>query len=494
MDSALQEPGLKLGRLRLLLALDALLVEGSVNRAAERLGMSAPAMSRLLGQIRDVYDDPIFIRSSRRLIPTPFAESMRQRLRALAAEAEALSRPQEREKAMVGADRDPADWTRPPVIEAAPLAARPSILLEGEPSPEAFARKLASLGTSEDTRRRVAKHIATLGAGIGHSRPLTADEAEDAFSIILDGEADPVQIGALLSVMNFRGETAAELAGLVCAARAHLQATRPGAMSVALDWPAYISPKSRRMPWFLQAALLLAQAGHKILLHGLDGGGGTRAKLVSAATAIGIPVSATTASAAETISRQGIAYLPVAAMSSQLHRLHMLYGLFETRSPVNSLMPLLNPLAAPAILMGVVRPAYRELHCDAGALLGYENLTVMGGSRDTAEATPFRSTTLLRRASGQKQTLFLPASPEPMAYPPTGMTSIEYWRGVWDGTVDDERATAIIRSTAAIALLTMNGAGADRLDEYLITARGLWERRRKDLPERHHPGSKTPAR
>jgi DNA-binding transcriptional LysR family regulator len=68
-----EEPFLKLGRLRLLLALDALLIEGSVSRAAERMGMGTPAMSRLLGQIREVYDDPIFIRSSRRLIPTPFA-------------------------------------------------------------------------------------------------------------------------------------------------------------------------------------------------------------------------------------------------------------------------------------------------------------------------------------------------------------------------------------------------------------------------------------
>src|SRR4051794_22070001 len=92
VTSATEEPVLKLGQLRLLLALDALLMEGSVSRAAERMGMGTPAMSRLLGQIRDVYGDPIFIRSSRRLIPTPFAESMRQRIRALAAEAEALLR------------------------------------------------------------------------------------------------------------------------------------------------------------------------------------------------------------------------------------------------------------------------------------------------------------------------------------------------------------------------------------------------------------------
>ncbi|SCY56704.1 glycosyl transferase family protein [Microvirga guangxiensis] len=484
MDSASQEPGLKLGRLRLLLALDTLLVEGSVNRAAERLGMSAPAMSRLLGQVREIYNDPLFVRSSRRLIPTPFAETMRQRLRALAAEAEALSQPQER--APDGTLIDLAAWASAPVIEAAPLTVRRSVLLEGEPPPETFARKLASLGKAEDTRKRLAKHIATMGAGIGHSRPLTIDEAEDALSIILDGKADPIQIGALFSVMNFRGETAAELAGFVRAARTHIGAADAGASYADLDWPAYISPKSRRMPWFLQAALLLAQVGHRILLHGMDGGDGTKGKIVSAAKAIGIPVCTDATNATDAIAKHGIAYLPVAAMSSQLHRLHMLYGLFETRLPVNSMMPLLNPLGAPSLMMGVTRPAYRELHCDTGALLGHRNLTVVGASRDAAEAAPFRSSTLLRLVDGKAESLFISASPEPPAYPTMGMASLEYWQSIWTGTVQDERAAAIIVATAGIALLTLRGGQAESFGECLQAARELWEERRRDLFQQSH--------
>ncbi|PVE26465.1 glycosyl transferase family protein [Microvirga sp. KLBC 81] len=461
------------------MALDVLLMEGSVSRAAERLGMSTPAMSRLLGQIRETYDDPIFIRSSRRLIPTPFAESIRQRLRAVAAEAEALF--QSRQSVSGGVTIDPALWSGEPVIEAAPLTSRPSILLEGEPLPEAFARKLSVLGNAEDARKRLAKHIATAGAGIGNSRPLTITEAEDALSIILEGRADPVQVGALLSVMNFRGETAAELAGLVRAVRSHIRAADPATSPVDLDWPAYISPKSRRMPWFLQSALLLAGARYRILLHGSDGGGNTKGMLVSAARALGIPICASITAAMNAIAEHGIAYLPVAAMSSQVHRLLSLYGLFETRSPINSVMPLLNPLSAPSSMMGVVRPAYRELHRDAGVLLGYGDMTVLGTSRDAAEATPFRSSTLLRLSAGTTEDLFVPAVPEPKAYPLTGMTSLEYWRAVWTGTVRDERATTIICATAAIALLTLSGGKAGPLEVCQATAEGLWETRRKDV-------------
>lgn len=478
MNPAPEEPAMKLGSLRLLLALDALLMEGSVSRAAERMGMSTPAMSRLLAQVRDVYGDPIFIRSSRRLIPTPFAESLRQRLRALAAEAEALL--QSQTPAPAGATVDPATWAGKPVIEAAPLSARPSVLLDGEPLPDAFARKLALIGKAGDVRKRLAKHIATTGVGIGHSRPLTIDEADDAFSIILDGKADPVQIGALLSVMQFRGETAAELAGLVNAARRHIGSPDPAASVVDLDWPAYVSPKSRRIPWFLQAALLLAQAGYRILLHGSDGSSNTRGTLVSAARAIGIPVGTSMASAKDAISEHGIAYIPLAALSSQIYGLLSLYGLLETRSPVNSLMPLLNPLGASSILMGVVRPAYRELHRDAGALLGYENLTIFGTSRDAAEATPFRASVLLRLVDGKAEDIFLPSRPEPRPYPLSGMTSLEYWRAVWTGAVHDERASEIITTTAATALLTLTGGGTDQYERCRAQAVDLWRARKRD--------------
>ncbi|EIM27488.1 anthranilate phosphoribosyltransferase [Microvirga lotononidis] len=437
--------------------------------------MGTPAMSRLLGQIREVYGDPIFVRSSRRLIPTPFAESMRQRIRALAAEAEALLRRDDASPMRVAID--PMDMPGSPVIEAAPLTTRPSILLEGEPLPEAFALKLATLGKAEDSRKRLAKHIATIAAGIGHSRPLTMSEAQDAFSIILDGKADPVQVGALLSVMHFRGETAAELAGFARAARAHIDIMKPE-IAIDLDWPAYISPKSRRMPWFLQAALLLAQSGHRILLHGNDGSANTRGTLVSAARAIGIPVCASPAAAFDAIADVGIVYIPIAALSSQIHRLLSLYSVLETRSPIHSLMPLVNPFGAPASVMGVVRPAYRDLHRDAGSILGCRNMTILGASRDAAEATPFRSSTLLRLVDGLAEDLLVPAQPEPKAYALAGMTSLEYWHGVWEGTIRDERAVAIITHTVAVALLTMSKT-AESFEEHLRRAQELWTTRRR---------------
>jgi DNA-binding transcriptional LysR family regulator len=62
--------------LNLLVALDALLEEGSVTGAAERLHLSGPAMSRTLGRIRKALGDPVLVRSGRAMVPTPRALAM----------------------------------------------------------------------------------------------------------------------------------------------------------------------------------------------------------------------------------------------------------------------------------------------------------------------------------------------------------------------------------------------------------------------------------
>ena len=59
--------------LNLFVALDALLDEGSVGGAAQRLHTSAPAMSRTLARLRRILDDPILVRAGRAMVPTPRA-------------------------------------------------------------------------------------------------------------------------------------------------------------------------------------------------------------------------------------------------------------------------------------------------------------------------------------------------------------------------------------------------------------------------------------
>ncbi|MER7453450.1 LysR family transcriptional regulator [Nocardia beijingensis] len=68
--------------LNLLVALDALLAEGNVTRAAERTSVGQPAMSASLARLRKHFDDPLLVKDGRRLVLTPMARSLIEPVRA----------------------------------------------------------------------------------------------------------------------------------------------------------------------------------------------------------------------------------------------------------------------------------------------------------------------------------------------------------------------------------------------------------------------------
>jgi DNA-binding transcriptional LysR family regulator len=63
--------------LNLLVALDALLLEGNVSRAAMRIGLSQPATSHALQRLRDLIGDPLLVRTGARMELTPRAQALR---------------------------------------------------------------------------------------------------------------------------------------------------------------------------------------------------------------------------------------------------------------------------------------------------------------------------------------------------------------------------------------------------------------------------------
>ena len=63
--------------LNLLTALDALLREANVSRAAMRIGLSQPATSHALQRLRDIFGDPLLVRTGARMELTPRAQALR---------------------------------------------------------------------------------------------------------------------------------------------------------------------------------------------------------------------------------------------------------------------------------------------------------------------------------------------------------------------------------------------------------------------------------
>jgi DNA-binding transcriptional LysR family regulator len=80
----------------LLVTLDAVLAEGSVARAAQRLRLSPSAMSRALARLRETTGDPLLVRAGRGLVPTPRAIELRERVSKLVQDAKVVLRPAEK--------------------------------------------------------------------------------------------------------------------------------------------------------------------------------------------------------------------------------------------------------------------------------------------------------------------------------------------------------------------------------------------------------------
>ena len=210
-----------------------------------------------------------------------------------------------------------------------------------------------------------ADFLRTIGRGSTVGRPLDEAEAEAAFDMILDGDIEPMQLGAFLLVLRYRTEAASELAGFVRAARRRIQVNELPAAD--LDWPSY-ADRHKQLPYFLLAAKLLAGAGIRVLLHGIKGEGPATTR--AGAHALKLPIASSLDEAASALDRDNIAYLPLEAFCPKLAELFTLRPLLGLRTPVNSLARELNPGHAPAQMQGVFHPNYLPLHAETAALLG----------------------------------------------------------------------------------------------------------------------------
>lgn len=478
---------------RLVIALDALLSRRNVTLAAKDLGLQTSAMSRILGQLREELGDLLLVRSGRGMVPTPFAEALRPKVRAAAMALEAVfgdaPPPPVTEMPF-----DPR-WNVPSPIKAPPLAVRPAHLLEGEPSPQDLSAKLDAIPLDAPPQKRLARHIGVLSIGGGKGRPLTQEEAQEAMTIMLSGEADPVQIGALLGMMRVRGSTAPELAGFVTAAHAHLTGRMGREIRTDLDWPCYTSPNHHNPPWFFHAARLVARAGVRVLLHGNTGSEDTAGRYGVIASSLDIPVCTNGTEIAVALANGNIAYAPLSALAPQIHRLIGLHRLMETRSVVFEAAHLLKPATAKTSLLGVAKPSYSALHRDTAQLLGWRNLSMLGSSRDVAQFTPFRLTTIHRLVNGIPEDVVIPAlMREPPATPRPRGTSLEYWLGVWSGAIRDARAEQTIVATAAFALFSLPENARSGFDDTLEQARQLWKSRHATIRSAMAAPSSLPPR
>jgi anthranilate phosphoribosyltransferase len=323
--------------------------------------------------------------------------------------------------------------------------------------------------TEAEPEHPFAPYVRTLGRGPGRSRSLTREEAHDALRMVLAGQAEPMQIGAFLMLLRYRGEDPEEITGLVLAAREAIGAgpvpiAQPG---VDLDWPSYGAGRTRGAPWFLLAALALARAGHRVLMHGSNAFT-SGMPVTEALPLLGLRAARNRAEALETLARTNFAYLPLRAMSPRLDELLNLRALLGLRSPINTVARLLNPADAPAGVDGVFHPPYIAVHLGVAERMSRPRLLVVKGGGGEAERAPGKSMAAHLLRTGEAETLTLPPLTDTRS-------SAANLAAIWRGEARDAHAEGVVIGTISLGLLAMGRAGT--AEEADAAACDIWHHR-----------------
>ena len=322
-----------------------------------------------------------------------------------------------------------------------------------------------------------ARFVRTLGRGAKLSRSLDEDEAFEAMRLILTGAAEPVQVGAFLVLLRYRGETPEELAGLARAAREFIDPP-DSAPKAELDWPSY-ADRHRQLPWFVLAALLLAENGVKVLMHGIAGDSEGYAPTPAALASVGIAPCKSLADAADRLKRENFAYLPLARLCPGLDALFALRPLLGVRSAVNSLARELNPCRAPYQLQGVFHPAYLTPHQRTAGLLGQPHAAVFKGGGGEIQRNPEKPCRVATLHDGVSARETWSAMIDPSGYPWRDETAeLNRIGALWRGEITSPAPEAAVVGTTAIALRLLGRADGPASADAM--ARGMWQSRRRD--------------
>ncbi len=320
-----------------------------------------------------------------------------------------------------------------------------------------------------------AQYVRTLGRGKKGARPLTMEEARQAMGMILAGQVEDIQLGAFLMLVRIREESPEELAGFVAAARASLQLP-PAPPRAELDWSTYAG-KRRQLPWFVLSALLLAENGIPILMHGTHGFKDDRVYTPDAIRSLGLPLCRDFREVGDRLQAENFAFIPLENFCPRLKEILDLRHLLGLRSPVNTLLRMLNPLAAPYMMQGIFHPGYSAIHQQAALLLEQAHMAVFKGEGGETERNPDMPCQVLSVRDGASSEQAWPALFNGPRHLKDRAMDVSRLAGVWRGESEDEYGEAAVTGTAAIALRLLGKADDIATAETL--ARRMWQSRNR---------------
>jgi anthranilate phosphoribosyltransferase len=234
---------------------------------------------------------------------------------------------------------------------------------------------------------------------------LTSPQAADVMGLIMDGQALPSQIGALLMALALKGERPAELAGF---ARAMRERAQPLAdpVSDVFDTCGTGGDGAHTFNVSTATAIVLAGAGVRVAKHG-NRAVSSRAGSADVFEALGVDLGAGAEQVREALQDASLAFFFAPLWHPSMRHAGPTRRELGVRTAFNLLGPLTNPAGARRQVVGVSRPEHTELVARTLGALGTERAWVVHGAGGLDELSTLGHTKVSELYAGTVNTFYV---------------------------------------------------------------------------------------
>jgi anthranilate phosphoribosyltransferase len=243
--------------------------------------------------------------------------------------------------------------------------------------------------------------LKALLAKLAEGGRLSADEAEEAFSVLMSGDATPAQIGGLLMALRVRGETVDEITGAVRVLRARALHVR--APDGAIDIVGTGGDSAGTLNISTGASLVVAACGVPVAKHG-NRALSSKCGAADVLAALGVNLDADLALIERAIREIGIGFLLAPRHHSAMRHVAGPRVELGLRTIFNLLGPLSNPANVTRQFTGAFARGWIEPMARVLGNLGSERAWVVHGSDGLDELTTTGPSYVAELEDGQVRT------------------------------------------------------------------------------------------
>lgn len=235
---------------------------------------------------------------------------------------------------------------------------------------------------------------------LAEGRSLDRQTAADAFGVVMQGGASPVQAAALLMGLRAKGETAEEVAGAAIALRCAMVRLATPMQDTLVDTCGTGGGRVGTLNISTAAAFVVAGAGVPVAKHG-NRSYTSRSGSADVVEALGIDITLSPERATEVLRAAGLVFLFAPLYHPAMRHLAPIRRELGVATIMNLLGPLVNPAGVSRQVVGVAERTRAPLMADALSALGARHALVLHAAVGMDEISPSGTTSVWEVRDGR---------------------------------------------------------------------------------------------